>query len=247
MEFGGIEAGSLIVASAFGVAINTITGGGSLITLPVLLAVGLPLKQSLAVNMIGLAIGGAGSVVGGLESLKRNPRTNFLILLPTVLGASIGAALLVRIPLESLKLVIPVLVLLSTLSLFYTQRKWHIDNAFLAYLSVFFASVYGGFFGAGMGVILLSVLTIFGYGEIHIITSLKNIQQVVINSISAIVLLSGGLVLLKPTLFLVLGGLMGGYTTGRYLEHVSGKKLRVLMIAVGLFLSAVLAATVLVN
>lgn len=246
MELSGIEAAVLIIAAAFGVAVNTITGGGSLITLPALLAVGIPLKQSLAINMVALAIGGLGSVFGGLKSLRESPRSNLLLLLPTVLGSTLGALLLVQISLDALKVIIPILIFVSTISLFLPQSKRHFDNQILAYISVFIISIYGGFFGAGMGVMLVSILTIFNYGKIHAITALKNLQQVFINALSAVVLMSGGLVILQPTLMLILGGVIGGYTTGKYLEVISEKKLKFLMISIGLILSVVFAANILV-
>lgn len=242
LEIGGIEASILIVASAFGLAINTITGGGSLITLPALLAIGIPLKQSLGINMMALAIGGIGSVFGGLESLKKNSKESFFVLLPTLLGAITGAFLLVITPLKFLEFLIPFLVLLSTLVLFVSpspsrfKKQW-----FLSYIAILGISIYGGFFGAGMGVMLVAALTVFQYGEIHALNSLKNLQQVLINAISAIVLLREGLVLLEPTVLLIIGGLAGGYFTGRYLERISKESLRASMLAIGCILSVVLA------
>ena len=93
---------------------------------------------------------------------------------------------------------------------------------------------------------LVSVLPIFNYGEMHAVNSLKNLQQVFINAISAIILMQNGLVLLEPTLFLVIGGLIGGYATGKYLERISAKALRFLMISIGFTLSAVLTVRLLV-
>ncbi|MEO0826170.1 MAG: sulfite exporter TauE/SafE family protein [Cyanobacteria bacterium J06642_9] len=242
MGSSGIEAAILIISSAVAVAVNTVTGGGSLITIPVLLALGIPLKQSVGVNMVALSIGGIGSVLGGMKSLKQTSTESLSILLPTAIGAMTGSILLVITPIEFLKLIIPGLILIATLSLFIPQSRWRLKNQWVwSFVFVFLASTYGGFFGAGMGVMLVSILTIFNYGEIHVLNSLKNLQQVVINTISAIVLMSGGVVLLKPTLFLVIGGLVGGYSTGKYLERISEKNLRGLMIAIGLILSAVLS------
>ena len=248
MESSGIEAALLVIASAFAVAINTITGGGSLITLPVLLAVGIPIKQSVGVNMVALAIGGVGSVFGGFESFKRNSTKRLLVLLPTSLGAALGSILLLEIPADFLESIIPVLVLIATLSLFIPRKLWHFKNRWAwSSLAIFLVSIYGGFFGAGMGVMLVSVLTIFSYGEFHALNSLKNLQQVFINSISATILLTSGLVLFEPTLFMILGGLSGGYFTGKFLERISERNLRVLMIAIGLFLSILLFLEFLVS
>ena len=243
MEFSGIEAACLIVSSALAVAVNTITGGGSLITLPVLLALGIPLKQSLSVNMVALAIGGIGSVFGSLKSLKKNSGENLFVLFPTAVGAVLGSFLLVISSLEFLDVIVPILVLIATLSLFIPQSHWRFKNQWIcSFLIVFLIAIYGGFFGAGMGVMLVSALTVFDYGEIHAVNSLKNLQQLVINVVAAIILVSGGVVLLRPTLFLVIGGLCGGYCTGRYLERISGKHLRILMMSFGFVLFIALSA-----
>lgn len=243
MEFSGIEAAILVVAAAFGVAVNTITGGGSLITLPVLLTLGIPLKQALAINMVALSIGGIGSVIGGLESLKKSSKENFWVLVPTAIGAAIGATLLIATPLEYLETIVPILVLVATLALFIPQRNYQLKyRHFLYYLAVLGVSIYGGYFGAGMGVMLIAVLAIFNTSELHTLNSLKNLQQVIINTISGAVLISSGLVLFVPTAMLVIGGVIGGYTTGKYLEKLSGANLRALIIAIGLILSVTLAA-----
>jgi hypothetical protein len=123
MELSAIEAILLIIAAIFAVAVNTITGGGTLITLPVLPAIGVPLRQAVSMNMVALAIGEVGSVWGGLESLKKNPKANLLVLIPTALGAAVGALLLVITPLQYLEFIIPVLVLVSTLSLLAFQSR----------------------------------------------------------------------------------------------------------------------------
>lgn len=91
-----------------------------------------------------------------------------------------------------------------------------------------------------MGVMLVSVLTLLSPGEFHALNSLKNLQQVLINTISATILLHGGLVLAKPTFLMVTGGLFGGYIAGRALEGVSATSLRTLMVSIGLSLSAVM-------
>lgn len=240
MEFGGLEAAFLIFSSAVAVAINTITGGGSLITLPVLLALGIPLKQSVGVNMVALAIGGLGSVFGGMSSLQKASRESPLILIPTALGAALGATLLVLVPLAILKCIVPVLILVATLGLFIPQSRWQLSYSKLCvYPAIFLVAIYGGFFGAGMGVMIVFVLSIFDYGEIHVLNSLKNLQQVVINAIAAVVLLYDGLIWLEPTVLLAIGGLFGGYATGKYLEGISARRLRATMIAVGLFVSIV--------
>ncbi len=245
MDFSGIEAACLIVSSALAVAINTITGGGSLITLPVLLTLGIPLKQAVSVNMVALAIGGIGSVFGSFKSLRKNSEEHLFILFPTALGATLGAFLLVITPLKFLEVIVPGLVLIATLTLFAPQNNWHLKYRWVgSFLAVFLVSIYGGFFGAGMGVMLVSVLTLFNYGKIHALNALKNLQQIVINTVAAIILLSGGMVLLEPTLFMVIGGLIGGYATGRCLEKISSKHLRTLMISIGLVLSVVLSAHV---
>ena len=241
MEWNGFIAASLVVSSAFAVAINTITGGGTLITLPVLIAFGVPLKEAVSINMVALAIGGIGSVLGGQESFKKNSFRRLMLMLPTAIGAVMGSVLLVKTRIELLEYIIPVLVLIGTLSLFIPRKLQHLQNRWVwLSLAIFLVSVYGGYFGAGMGVMLVSVLTLFSPDEFHALNSLKNLQQVLINTISATILLHGGLVLAKPTFFMVSGGLFGGYIAGKALEGVSAASLRTLMVSIGLLLSVVM-------
>ncbi|MEO7964333.1 MAG: sulfite exporter TauE/SafE family protein, partial [Gemmatimonadaceae bacterium] len=184
----------IIVAAAAGGAINSIAGGGTLLTFPALIGLGIPALTANATSTVALWPGAVGSMLGYLPELRGVRAWAIRFAIPSLLGGLVGAILLLLTPPDRFDAIVPWLVIGAT-TLFVVQRplmSWLreregppltplavIDPATvpppLSILAYQFAvAVYGGYFGAGIGILTLAVLGFMGFTNIHRMNGLKN-------------------------------------------------------------------------
>ncbi len=231
---------ALIAAAGFVAgAINAVAGGGSLVSFPVLVGVGLPELNANATNSVALWPGSAAGAFGYREryaAVKKHMKT---LAAPTVVGSLLGAYLLVLTPARAFALIVPFLVLGATLLLaFQPQVKaWAAakreaaagngrTSGLGAGIAQFGVALYGGYFGAGMGIMMLAVLTVLADGDLHDLNALKNWLGVIINFGASVILLSQGLVLLIPGLAMMAGALLGGYFSAKWAQTLPAETVR---------------------
>ncbi|MGN6370862.1 MAG: sulfite exporter TauE/SafE family protein [Phycisphaerae bacterium] len=216
------------LAGAFGAAflagaINSVAGGGSLISFPALVALGLPPVAANATNTVGIWPGSVGSVWGFRRELGRVPPGMLWLLVPGALGGMAGAVLLRYTPAGVFDRLVPWLILLAT-ALFMVQgpvqkklrsveaagrrrRRWW----FAAIMVQLAVSVYGGYFGAGMSIMMLSVLGLLGMTDILEMNAMTSLLSLSINGVAGVLFMATGLVSWPHAVAMALGAVVGGY------------------------------------
>ena len=174
------------------------------------------------------------------------------LFLPSLLGGALGAVLLLRTPSKMFGHLAPFLILFATI-LFMLQgvvARWtgtpHEGaertprRLTLAVLFQFFVGVYGGYFGAGIGILMLAVLGFLGLSDIHAANGIKNFFAMCINGVAAGYFIVRGAVEWKTALIMIVGGIAGGYFGARFAKRIGKEKARAAVVVIGLVIVAVL-------
>lgn len=225
----------LIGVGAIASGLNAVAGGGSLISFPTLtVAVGLPEKIANATNSVGLW---PGSLSGGLGFKNLYSKTSHYLkslFLPTLLGSLAGAFLLLSTSNATFKQVIPGLVLFaSTLLLFQPKVKAFVASRTeklpeaTGWILQFLVAIYGGYFGAGMGIMMLASFALYMEGTIHELNAVKNWLGLIINFACSAVFIAKGLVEYLPALWIVIGALIGGFVAAKVSQRFNPDRLRI--------------------
>ncbi len=234
----------LFVAAALGGALNSVAGGGSFIAFPALLFTGVPPIQANATNTIALWTGAVAS--GGVYRSRLDvPRRVMIPLLTaSLVGGLTGAILLLNTPAQTFMRVLPWLTLGATL-LFSFGRKLagvrksvlehETTGAALAGATLFqlFVGVYGGYFGGGMGIVMLAMLATLGMTDIHAMNALKSVMGTVINGVAVVTFVVAGAVYWKQGMVMILGGTVGGYLGAHYAMKLPQAWVRAFVVLVG--------------
>ena len=189
----------VFIAAFIAGAINSVAGGGTLVSFPALVWVGLPSTIANATSTVAIWPGSLGGVWGYRHDLHGLPKSTYALIIPSLIGGILGAVLLVMTPTAVFDRLIPLLILFATLlfmlqdpvqRMIKTTGKAHSgSNAWLigAMLFQFLVSVYGGYFGAGIGILMLAAFGIMGFTDIHQMNGLKNFLALCINGVAAVV------------------------------------------------------------
>jgi len=240
----------LIGLAAYAAGImNALAGGGTLLTFPALTLV-IPLVEANITSTVALVPGSAASAWGMRGELAGTRPWMLLLLGPSLLGGLIGSLLLTLLPENYFALVVPWLLLLASL-LYWLQpwlKKWlgHEDDtglppAWLCLVVFFFqllVGVYGGYFGAGIGILMISALSLMGLGEVQRINAVKTVLAAAINGVSVLVFLWTGRIVWKYVPVMAVAAILGGLSGARLNRILPGGLLRWLIIGIGLALAA---------
>lgn len=254
----------LVVAAALvGGVMNSIAGGGTLLTFPALVALGIPPINANATSTVALWPGALGSMWGYRGELRGARPWAVGFALPSLLGGLTGAWLLLRTPAERFAALVPWLVLGATV-LFMVQRpvmRWlgqhrHPagDGAADAALTSrwppppiliyqFAVAIYGGYFGAGVGILMLAALGFMGLSNIHRMNGLKNWGGLCMNAVAAGMFAFSSLVNWPVALAMAVGATAGGYLGSRTAQRVSQSLVRGAVVAIGLISGVLLLLT----
>jgi len=246
MDFSLLQ-GIILFASAFIAGmINSIAGGGTLLTFPALIWLGLDAKAANATSTVALWPG----LMGGLWGYRREMEENRSLLVPlgltSLIGGAVGAGLLIWTPSETFARLVPFLIFFATI-LFMAQepisrlmrltttpddphRGWWTG----AILFQFCAAIYGGYFGAGNGILMLSALGLLGISDIHRANGLKNFLGLTLNSAAVAAFAVSGLVRWPHALLMAAGAIMGGYYGAEIARRLGRKFVRRAVVAIGL-------------
>jgi uncharacterized membrane protein YfcA len=248
---GLLAALGLVVAAFIAGAINSVAGGGSLISFPALIAYGQPAILANATSTAALWPGSLSSALAYRRHTDVNRSLLVTLTLPSVLGGLLGAFALVHTPPALFDDVVPFLVLFAT-ALFALRdviSRWtgvtarseeHVSTLGRAWGFVFQfgVAVYGGYFGAGIGILMLASLSIMGLRDIHRMNALKTILGTLMNVIAFAFFAVSGLVVWPLALLMTIGAISGGYLGARLALHIDQRVLRAFVILVGLSVSA---------
>ena len=244
----------LFGAGLAGGVVTAIVGGASLITFPALLAVGLPPILANASNTVAMT---PGNLMAGLADLERRPRWDpslLALLLGCVGGSVAGALLLLVTPEKAFTAVVPLLIGFATVLFAQSGRirRWILsrpggsagDHAMSrASGALWFVpvAIYGGYFGAGMSVMLLALLSVSRSDDLRATNVLKNLLSALTGVVAVIVFLVQGMVAWPFTLAMMAGALVGGFLGGRLVRVLPAEAVRVIVIAAGAILTLVYA------
>jgi uncharacterized membrane protein YfcA len=240
----------VIAAAALGGAVNAIAGGGTLLTFPALVALGIPPIVANATSTVALWPGAVSSWWGYRALLAGMREWVVRFAGPSVVGGLVGAWLLLRTPPERFDALVPWLVLGATM-LFVIQRPLmerlrptsavapsedadravRPTPALLAFQ--FLVAVYGGYFGAGIGILMLAGLGFMGFRNIHRMNGLKNWGGLCANAVAAATFATSGLVRWPVALAMAVGAIAGGYGGSRIAQRVPQAWVRRAIIAIG--------------
>jgi uncharacterized membrane protein YfcA len=238
-------------AGAFGAAfvagaINSVAGGGTLVTFPTLIWMGLNSVTANATSTVAIWPGTVGSMFGYRSELRAAEPRFLALIVPSLIGGIGGAMLLRLTPSSVFDRLVPFLILFATL-LFMAQETvqrmfktgsaearastgWLI-GAMLFQLGV---GLYGGYFGAGIGILMLAALSVLGLKDMHEMNALKVILGGAINGIAAVYFIWKGMVYWPYVLVMVVGAIAGGYGGVGVARKLGGRLVRRIVIGIGL-------------
>ena len=247
---------------------NSVAGGGTLLTFPALLWVGMDAKAANVTSTIALWPGSLGGMLGFRRELLGSRRWMVLLAPPSIIGGLVGAVLLLKTPSRVFASIVPYLILFATI-LFASQepltrwlrredrdapgadtenparaesldrteslgRAWWIGVSMLQFLT----AVYGGYFGAGIGIMMLAVLGLLGLTDIHQMNGLKNFFAVCINVIASVYFMLWGEVRWIAAIIMIAGAIAGGYGGAGLARKLGRRFVRRTVIVIGLIMTA---------
>jgi len=238
----------LLAGIAAGV-INTVVGSGSLITFPVLMAVGYsPLVANMS-NTVGLAPGNFSGAYGYRNELVGQGARAAKFGVTTLAGSVVGAGLLLALPPGAFTAVVPWLVLTAGVLVLIQpvlRRKMDQRNGSATphpaplYIGIFGCAIYGGYFGAAQGIILLALMGLFLRDDIQRLNAVKNVCAGVANGVAALIFIAIGQVAWLPALTLAVGSIIGGQIGARVGQRLPPKALRATIVVVSFTVFAIM-------
>jgi uncharacterized membrane protein YfcA len=234
----------LFFAGAMGGALNSVAGGGSFIAFPALLFTGVPPIPANATNTIALWTAAAASGGAYRKRLDVPRRVLTPLLAASLVGGLAGAYLLLKTPAHTFMRVLPWLTLGATLLFAFGkklagERKSILEHQasgtalFGATLFQLAVAVYGGYFGGGMGIVMLAMLAILGMGDIHAMNALKSLMAFVINGVAVVYFIVARAVYWRHGSVMIVGGIVGGYIGAHYAQKVPQAWIRIFVVLVG--------------
>lgn len=239
-------------AAAVAGAINSIAGGGTLISFPALVALGMDPIVANATNAVALFPGSLASAFAYRRELSRDRNVALRMMPPAGLGGAAGALLLLTTPAKVFNVVIPFLVLFATALLFVqnlrpTKAKggggeWMLPKSFaVTFALVFAVGVYGGYFGAAMGIMILAILDRLGGVDINRLNGVKTVTSALINAIAAVAFVGAKKIDLPAAGVMAIGAIAGGAIGGIVARRIKPIVVRWAVVAIGVILSGLLA------
>jgi uncharacterized membrane protein YfcA len=248
-----LHAALMFIAAFFAGVVNSIAGGGTLLTFPLLIWLGLDPKVANATSTVALWPG----LFGGLFGYRREMDDSSLLLMRlgviSIIGGGVGAWLLIVTPSPVFARLVPLLILFATI-LFMIQgpvNRWlHLPAAgsgpitttwwIAATVVQFFSAMYGGYFGAGNGILMLAVLGLLGLHNIHRANGVKNFLGVCINSVAVVAFSIMHLVSWRSALLMAVAASLGGYFGARTAQRVGRTFIRRAIVVIGFAITIVM-------
>ncbi|HEU4946445.1 MAG TPA: sulfite exporter TauE/SafE family protein [Kribbella sp.] len=236
------EALFVLVAGMGAGTINAVVGSGTLMTFPALLAVGIPPVVANVSNTVGLSPGTAAGAFGYRRELAGQSRRVLRLLPASLLGGIVGAVLLLKLPDSAFHAVVPGLILLGCALVIlqpWLSKRINLPDGshhgtWWVWPSVFATGVYGGYFGAAQGVLLMAVLGIGLDSNLQRMNGIKNILATVVNTVAAVLFIIVADVDWLAAVLIAVGSTIGGFIGARYGRRLPPTGLRALIVLIGL-------------
>ena len=239
--------GEILAIALAGLAagtINTVVGSGTLITFPVLLAFGYAPVTANVSNTIGLVPGSLSGAVGYRRELKGQRELALRLGAASVLGGITGAVLLLVLPASAFETIVPVFIALALVLVLLQPRlsrllaRHAVDpdrrGAVLTTLALYVTGVYGGYFGAAQGILLLAILGLALAQDLHRTNALKNVLAGLVNGVAGVVFILVAHVEWGPAAIIACGSVLGAQLGARYGRRLPPPALRALIMVVGI-------------
>ncbi|GLS92073.1 UPF0721 transmembrane protein [Psychromonas marina] len=240
----------LFVAGIIGGILNSIAGGGSFVTFPALVFVGVPPLIANATNTFASCGGYLSGVYAFKDKLKNRPQELFLIIICSLVGGGGGAYLLLNTSESVFQQAVPWLLLFATLLFIfgaqanallksYAEKNRYATRFRLLFLSITLLAIciYGGFFNAGLGIIVLSYLTLCGHSDMNVMNAIKLVVSSTVSLIAIFLfVLSDSIAWVEGT-FVLVGTLLGGYFSAHISMRVSQQYTRRLVIIMSIIIT----------
>ena len=234
----------LFFAGTLAGGLNAVAGGGSFIAFPALLFTGVPPIPANATNTIALWTAAAASGGAYRKSLDVPRRVMIPLLAASLIGGLAGALLLLKTPAHTFLRVIPWLTLGATLLFAFGKRlagerqsvlEHEAAGGALAAATLFqlAVAVYGGYFGGGMGIVMLAMLAALGMTNIHAMNALKSVMGFVINGVAVVTFVVAKAVYWKEGTVMIAGGIAGGYLGAHYAQKMPQIWIRIFVVLAG--------------
>jgi uncharacterized membrane protein YfcA len=243
------EAAAILLAGVGAGTINAVVGSGTLITFPTLLALGYPAVSANVSNNIGLVFGSLSATWGYRQELSGQGRTLRRLTPASLIGSVIGAVLLLRLPAKAFETIVPVLIGIAIVLVLVQPRiaaaaaarrdragREHTGAGPLALIGTGLAGVYGGYFGAAQGVLLIGLLGALLPENLQRVNAVKNWLAAVANGVAAVTFLivAPGQVRWWVAALIAVGSTLGGMLGSRIGRRLPPVALRVVIVVVGL-------------
>jgi len=237
------------LAAVVGGAVNALAGGGTLITFPMLTAVGIPAVAANVTNTVALCPGYLGATFAQAKDLAGQRHRLWLLMPASIVGGICGGILLLKTGEQQFRSLVPYLILFAALLLAGQDRvrgwlqkragRAGVNHESLSPLLVFPAAVYGGYFGAGVSVIVLAVLGLAVEDSLTRLNALKQAIAFCINIAAAVFFLFSGKVVWPVAMVMAVGALAGGTLGGRLAGRVQPLTLRRIVVIVGIVVALI--------
>jgi uncharacterized protein len=232
----------LFFAAAIGGALNAVAGGGSFLTLPALILAGVSPVTANATSTLALWPASLSSTFAYRGDIQTSRRWMAVLGITSLAGGLAGAVLLVRTSDSSFLRVLPWLMLIAAATFTFGNRlrrapaaSAHSPHPGLAVVVViqFFIATYGGYFGGGMGIMMLATMALAGMTNIHEMNGLKSFLGVSINGVALAIFIISGAITWKYGALMAVGATLGGYLTAFFARKIDSRYIRTFVIAVG--------------
>jgi uncharacterized membrane protein YfcA len=242
----------LFLLAVVGGTLNSVAGGGSFFTFPALIFVGIPAIAANASNTVALWPGSVASMWAYRHELAQQKRSFLILMVSTsLIGGIIGAQLLLHTPASIFQGLIPYLLLLATLLFALSGpittrlRMRNVGKVRLSpstliavALAQLVIATYGGYFGGGIGILMLATLAMMGMEDIHVMNGLKTVLASCINGVAVVIFIFARAVVWPETILMIVGAIIGGYGGAYYARKVNPNLIRGFVIVVGFAMSA---------
>ncbi len=242
--------GILIAAGFFAGALNAIAGGGSFLTFPALVYVGVPPIPANATSTVAVFPGYLSSALGFLKEIKSFGMKPLLKLVGlAVVGGVAGSLLLLVTPGDVFRFIVPYLLLFATVLFAFGDRvsvylaKHRTDGASKAWLSTLAVSTYGGYFNGGLGIVLLALFSAQGYRDLNLMNGLKNVISFILSAASIATFAVAGIVEWNEAAVMAVAATVGGYAGATVAKRLPKRIARRFIVCVGLVMTVLFFVT----
>ncbi len=241
----------LFAAAVVAGVLNSVAGGGTFFTFPALLFTGVPPIHANATSTVAVWPGSVASARAYRKRLPKSPQLLVPLIAASLAGGLVGAELLLHTPPHIFLHLIPFLLFAATLLFTLSTKisRWayaeegHARPSWISLGGVtllqFLTATYGGYFGAGMGILMLSFLALLPLGDIHTMNSVKTVLTSMANGVALVTFIAARIILWPQGILMLSGAVLGGYGGAHYAQKLNPRHVRAFVVATGFTMSAI--------